>query len=495
MRNTFIISVLLLLLAMAYSIPARAADADAVEKALRKASVFFRNHVAAEGGYLWSYSSDLKLREGENPADDQTVWVQPPGTPTVGHAFLRAYRITGDFYYLEAATEVGRCLLRGQLRSGGWTYTVFFDPAKRKQYAYRVDPVVSNSKQQNVSTLDDNTTQSAIGFLMELDAALEFKDEAIHEAVQYAFQELFKAQFPNGAFPQRFWGSKRDPKSYPIKKANYPPEGVEPTHDPDYRKYYTFNDNLALDMNRLFFAAAEVYGKKSDRGIEPNETYLAAARRLGDFILLAQMPEPQPAWAQQYDYEMRPCWARKFEPAAVTAGESQGLITALIELYLFTGEKKYLEPIPKAIAYLKRSRLPDGRVARFYEMQTNKPIYFTKDYKPTYSDADMPTHYAFKINLHSWPIEEYLKMDEPTRLQRLVPLREKFHHAALPRPKAGDVDRVVQSMDDRGAWLSEGILKSDPSQKKRPVITTTRFVQNVNVLLGFLKDQPSKKSK
>ena len=31
-----------------------------------------------------------------------------------------------------------------------------------------------------------------------------------------------------------------------------------------------------------------------------------------------QMPDPQPGWAQQYDYDMRPMWARKFEPAAIT---------------------------------------------------------------------------------------------------------------------------------------------------------------------------------
>jgi hypothetical protein len=60
-----------------------------------------------------------------------------------------------------------------------------------------------------------------------------------------------------------------------------------------------------------------------------------------------------------------------------------------------------LEPVPRAIAYLKRSRLPDGRLARFYELRTNRPLYFTKDYKLTFSDADVPTHYAFKSTTRS----------------------------------------------------------------------------------------------
>ena len=54
------------------------------------------------------------------------------------------------------------------------------------------------------------------------------------------------------------------------------------------------------------------------------EKCLLAARRGGDFILLAQMPEPQPAWAQQYNARMEPAWARRFEPASITGGESVG---------------------------------------------------------------------------------------------------------------------------------------------------------------------------
>ena len=52
--------------------------------------------------------------------------------------------------------------------------------------------------------------------------------------------------------------------------------------------------------------------------------------------------------------------------------------------------------MPPALAYLKKSLLPDGRLARFYELKTNKPLYFTKTYELTYDDSDMPTHYSFK---------------------------------------------------------------------------------------------------
>ena len=45
---------------------------------------------------------------------------------------------------------------------------------------------------------------------------------------------------------------------------------------------------------------------------------------------------------------MEPVWARKFEPPAVTGGESAGAIRTLVDLYVITGDKKYLGPLPAA---------------------------------------------------------------------------------------------------------------------------------------------------
>ena len=59
-------------------------------KAMRRAADFFRSQVSTEGGYLWRYSEDLSLREGEGTATDTMIWVQPPGTPSVGMVFLTA---------------------------------------------------------------------------------------------------------------------------------------------------------------------------------------------------------------------------------------------------------------------------------------------------------------------------------------------------------------------------------------------------------------------
>jgi hypothetical protein len=109
------------------------------QAAMRRAAALFHQEVASGGAYVWRYSADLKHRQGEAVATRTMLWVQPPGTPAVGDAFLDAYEATGDRYYLLAAQDAADPLIKGQLVSGGWYYHVELDPAKRGQFLYRVD--------------------------------------------------------------------------------------------------------------------------------------------------------------------------------------------------------------------------------------------------------------------------------------------------------------------------------------------------------------------
>lgn len=443
--------------------------------ALKRAVTFFRDKVSVEGTYVWRYSDDLALCEGEEKATRTTAWVQSPGTPAVGEAFVAAYERTNEQYLLDAAVATAQGLVKGQLASGGWDYRIEFDPADRKRYAYRADGP-TGERPRNVTTLDDDNTQSALRFLMHIDRVLERKDAQVHEAVMFSLDRLLASQYPNGAWPQRFSGPP-NAEDFPVVKANYPDQWPKVWPNVKYASFYTLNDNAQATTISTLFEAAEIYGDKR---------FADAARRGGDFLILAQMPEPQPAWAQQYDAQMHPAWARKFEPPSVTGGESQGAIRVLMDVYRQTGDKKYLEPIPRALDYLEKSALTSGRLARFYELKTNRPLYFTRQYELVYSDGDLPTHYAFIIANNVPKLRRDYEKLLATDPARLNPAAKPARYEMSPE-LVKSARHAIDSLDDRGAWVEDGRLRgADPDNKVRRIITTATFIRNLDTLGRFL---------
>jgi PelA/Pel-15E family pectate lyase len=444
--------------------------------AMKKAVTFFQEKVSADGGYLWRYSEDLSLREGEEKATAMQAWLQPPGTPAVGEAFLAAYERTKEKYLLDAAVHTARALVKGQLHSGCWAEFMEFDPEQRKNHAYRVDGP-AGPRARNMSTFDDNKSQSATQFMMHVDRALGFKDQSIHEATLFALDSIIKVQYPNGAWPQRFSGPP-NAADHPVVKANYPDTWSRTYPGVNYQGFYTLNDNAQADVIATLFEAADIYG---------DNRYTDSAKKGGDFLILAQMPDPQPAWAQQYNAQMQPVWARKFEPASITGGESQGAIRILMDVYRHTGDKKYLAPIPAALDYLEKSQLPTGRLARFYELKTNKPLYFTKQYELVYTSDDMPTHYAFIVGSNIPRLREDYEKLLATDTAKLKPAAKPEENKLTPA-LSSSARAAIDSLDPRGAWPESGRLRAGtqtPNDINR-VITTQTFIRNLNALSRFI---------
>ncbi len=410
-----------------------------------------------------------KAKAWRNPT---TAWLQPPGTPSVGDAYLKAYLLTGDEVLRDATLETAMALVRGQLVSGGWADRIEFAAEDRGRYAYRID---QNRGKFNRTTFDDNKSQSALRFLMRTDRAFKFQNAKIHEACLYALDSFIKAQYPNGAWPQQYDEFPK-PEDYPVRKASYPETWSRTYPAKTYRGYYTLNDNTISDVIETLLEAAEIYGKPR---------YRAAAIKGGEFFLLAQMPDPQPGWAQQYTKEMHPAWARKFEPPAITGGESQGVMQTLLLLARETGEDKFLNGLPRALAYYKKSVLPNGRLARFYELKTNRPLYFTMKYELTYEADDLPTHYGFIVSNKLDRIEK-----EYQRLKDTDPSKWKTERKPRP-PRISDslksrAKKIVADLDDRGAWVEPGELRYQDSQDVNRIINPRTFSQNIEVLAEFL---------
>ena len=473
-RNFVLFSGLLALNTVASRADEPPSDAALIRNSAKsaiEAAQYFHAHAAVQGGYVYKVTLDLKIRHGEGIASPTEIWVQPPGTPTVGTAYLRAFEATGDPALLVAATDCARALLHGQLKSGGWTDRVDFDPKGKNTGLYRNGK--GKAKGRDVSTLDDDKSQAAIRLLIEVDKALEFKEAAIHECVQYALDALLKAQFANGGFPQG-WSGPVEPGT--VVKASFPvydwrTEG----RIKEYWDYETLNDGLAGTLTETLILAYETY--KDDR-------FRQALLKFGDFLILAQLPEPQPAWAQQYNHQLQPMWARKFEPPAIVGRESEDAIATLMDLTEFSGDRRFLEPIPAGIAWLKRSRLPDGQLARFYELQTNTPLYLKRDeYTLTYDDSDLPTHYGFKTDCRVDKLEaryNVLAAGGTPKVSRssLKTLRK-------------DAARILAEIDPEARWITD--KNGDPvvdraiHKPEELFLDSAVFSKNVSRLAEFLK--------
>ncbi|MEM6692385.1 MAG: pectate lyase, partial [Planctomycetota bacterium] len=342
-----------------------------------------------------------------------------------------------------------------------------------KRWAYRIDP--PGKKRRNYSTLDDDISQSATRFLMRLDHALEQGDKEITEMAAYAINALVdSAQYPCGGFPQ-VWEGERPESWHACPDAAGYPETWSRVYE-GHKKYwyrYTLNDDVAESTLKTLLLAHRIYQKAR---------YREAGLRLADFLLRAQMPQHQPAWAQQYNFDLQPIWARKFEPPAIASSESQSTIEALIMMTHETGDHRYAQAAKKALDYLRSCERVDGRFARFYELRTNRPLFMNKRYELTYDSSGTPSHYGFLINDRTESLRQKLVGTRAEMSRRLVDRWIGWRPSPTSRQS---VLRALAIMDDRGAFVEEGSMKFHRHEGRIiSMRTTSRALQEFAAALG-----------
>ncbi len=410
---------------------------------MEKAARYF-NSISTHGGYAGIYSLDLEKRYGEafyEEAKKSEIWVQPPGTPSIGECFLRAFRISGESFYLEAARKAGLALAWGQSVSGGWDHRADLSH-------FKVTDPLNSKRIHNNCTFDDNITQGALTFLIALDDQLD--ERWLDEAIKLALGHLLESQYPNGAWPQ--W--------YPLRGS--------------YHDYYTFNDNAINDCIRVMLLAHGTYHR---------EEYLESARRAGEFIIISQIPAPQAGWAQQYTADLKPAWARAFEPPGVCTLVTSHNIRTLVDLYFYTGERKYLAPVPEALKWLESVKLMENLWARLYEYGTNRPIYGDRDSKIHYTyeeiSQERKSGYGFRGEFGIAVNTAYYNKATSRGAQEMPAESTAPPTGARQPDKARliepQVDRTIKSLDAQGRWVSEETIRA------------AVFVRNFNLLCQYLE--------
>jgi hypothetical protein len=259
-----------------------------------------------------------------------------------------------------------------------------------------------------------------------------------------------------------------------------------------------------------------------------DERYLEAARRGGDFFMVSQGPEDQAGWAEQYDMNLQPCWGRTHEPPSFMPRQTVNTLYSLAQLYLFTGDRRYLRPFPAALDWLSESGLRstnNGSVefARLYEPGTNLPIkvevleernqegydlyQFTPVDRETYlearaASADDP--HAVVKQVQGRPV--YFNMDELIswyeRLKTASPkVRQDLYQELFKpvkqkkaKPAYEEMEQLIGAMNNEGAWI-EDIEMWDyqpgcmiEGKKTLRGISVGNYIQRMRRMMNYIAD-------
>jgi hypothetical protein len=336
---------------------------------MKRAAQHMDQNVSYRGGYVWQYLPDLSVSWGEMEAKRSMCWIQPPGTPTAGHAFLDAYHATGDELFYNAAVRTAQALMEAQHPAGGWNY--IYDFAGEDSLKHWYETIGANGWRLEEfqhyygnATFDDAGTAVSSQFLLRM--YLEKKDAQFKPALDKAIEFVLAAQFTggvaDGGWPQRWPVNPDAVSSMPLPNPSQLPAGATAgMEDGDYTTMVTFNDDVAGENIKFLLMCVSGLGETR---LLPNIT------RAMECLRTLQQPGPQAGWGLQHlatDRNGRPAGspaaARTYEPRSLATHTTQTNVLQLFNYFRLTGDRKYLARVPEAIAWLNTCKLTAQQIA------------------------------------------------------------------------------------------------------------------------------------
>ena len=450
--------------------------------AMKRATTFMRQRCAVNGGYVWAYAADFSTRWGEMEAYPSMIWIQPPGTATVGHLYLDCYHATKDEYYYDAAVEVASSLVAAQHPSGGWNY--LHDFAGEESVRSWYDTIGKNGWRLEEfhhyygnATFDDAGTSEASQFLLRV--YLEKRDERFAAPLEKSIRFILDSQYENGGWPQRF----------PFV------EDAPDLHGrPDYTRYITFNDDVAGENIKFLLMVWQSMG---------DQRAMDAIRKAMDIFVATQQPAPQAGWGLQHTLDdLAPIGARSYEPDALVTHTTAGNIGLMLDFYEWTGDEQFLARIPEAFDWLESVRLsgdeirmPGREFPTFIEIGTNRALINHRrgsnvvngEYYQNYDSEKPIVHYSQwrAIDLDGLrgryeslrnvapadlaersPFNKQSKFELPrfftTKTIEVSDLNSNAGAAAIEKPSQAAVANLVSSLNGEGYWPTPLRAVSNP---------------------------------
>ncbi|MDO7886674.1 pectate lyase [Hymenobacter cheonanensis] len=310
-------------------------------------------------------------------------------------------------------------MLAFQRSGGGWPKAV---NEVKVDYRHRMNDAdlaaARRGAGQEDATIDNNATTREITYLVSAFKATQ--NPAYRQAAERGIGYLLKMQQPSGGFPQY----------YPDARF--------------YRAQITYNDNAMIRALEVLKAVAE---KKNDFALVDASLIMPAQKAVDrgvQCILKTQYVQhgKLTAWGAQHDRTtLLPCKARAFELASLSGDESVGITEFLLSLDQPSPEVR--KAIAAAVAWFQASKIentavqdladpsqPKGRDrvmvpqagstvwARFYDLDTNKPIYVGRDgvKHDRLADIEVERRTGY-VYAGTWP-EKLLARDYPKWQQK-----------------------------------------------------------------------------
>lgn len=245
------------------------------------------------------------------------------------------------------------------------------------------------------ATIDNNATSREINGLIK--AYNETKNPQYLKSAEKGISYLLLMQYSNGGFPQY-----------------YPNTGL-------YRKQVTYNDNAMINALSVLYNVAEEKNGFDVVDLKLKEKSKIAVQKGIECILKTQvLQKGNPTiWADQYnEITLQPDKARAFEPISLATGESVGIVRFLM-MQPVTSEIE--KSVKSAVNWFKQNKIEgysynvtkqNGKTirvlaeeknsviwARFYDVNTNKPIFGDRDGSVKYNYNEVSEE---RRNGYSW---------------------------------------------------------------------------------------------
>ncbi len=303
---------------------------------------------------------------------------------------------------------------------GGWPKAV---GSKKVDYKHPLSPAERAAtladKNRNDATIDNNATSREIIYLAQ--AYQKTNNPAYRQGAENGIRFLLKMQYANGGFPQ------------------YYPDFS------NYRHQITYNDNAMIRVLEVLRSVARQKAPFTGLDAALPAQAQAAVDKGVDCILKTQYKRKGvlTAWCAQYDEKtLQPAKARAFELASLSGDESVEIVRFLmgvenpspavktaIESAVAWFEKVAIKGMtvkeiaaPQEKSGRDRVMVPEAGStiwARFYELDTDRPIYVGRDSQVHYQLSEIENERrAGYLYAGTWP-EKLLTKDYPAWQKRV----------------------------------------------------------------------------